>query len=131
MQRFSHGTRAGIRTKVLPLSPLCPTVQTDSRVSILAREKNIGVGFIVPQQDVVRRLVVFDEVVLQQQGIHLGRGYSHLYFLDARHQRHGFFGKSAGPEIAANPVLKIAGLTDIEQFVAGIIHLVDTRPGGQ
>ena len=106
-------------------------MQGDSRVGVFAREKNIGIGFIVTQQNVVGRPVAFDQVVFKQQRIHLGRGHRNLNIAYARHQRHCLCSEASRAEIAADPVFEVSRLADVEKLAVFVVHLVDTRPAGQ
>ncbi len=131
MQRLAHCAGAGIGAEVLPLASLGAAVQRQARKPVLAGQEDIGITLVVPQQDIVRRLVGLDQVVLQQQRVHLGGGNGDLYLLNAHHQGHGFLGQAAGAKVAAHPVFQIARLAHVQQLVLGVVHLVNPRPRGQ
>ena len=131
VQGGAHRARTGVRAKILAFATLGTAVQTQSGPAILAAEINIGIGFIVFQADVIWRPVLFDQVVLQQQRIHLGSGHRDFNVTDAIDQGHGLRCEPACPEVAGHPVLQVLGLAHVQQLTVPVEHLVDARPAGQ
>ena len=89
------------------------------------------VGLVVLQLDVVPRLVLFDEAVLEQQGIHLRLDHDEADvgdFLDEEPGLAVLVGLLA--EVAGHP-LEALGLADVQQGALRIIVLVDPRLVGQ
>ena len=123
IQAVAHGAGAGIGAEVAALPALGAPVQGEPR-KLAVRQVDIGVGFVVTQQDVVDRLVLLDQVVLQQQRLDLAVQHSDLDVGDVGHHRHGFRLQPAGAEVAGNPVFQVFGLAHVQQPPLGVVHLV-------
>src|SRR5690606_14513504 len=54
-ETFADGAGTGIGTEIAPLGLLRAAVQAQPRISVQAGEIYVGVGFVVTQQDIVRR----------------------------------------------------------------------------
>src|SRR5690554_418604 len=63
---LAHRPTVGIRTKEPALTAGGTTVIRDARVFMPA-EHQVGIGFVIPEQNVVARLESLDQVVLKQQ----------------------------------------------------------------
>ncbi|MCY1415477.1 hypothetical protein D9M71_309610 [compost metagenome] len=94
---------------------------------VAVTEMHIGVGLIVPQQDVVGRPPFLDQRLLQKQRLGFVGGDGRFDLGDLAHQR-GSLGRQAGfAEVAGQTLLEVLRLPYIKQFAAGIEHPVDTR----
>ena len=86
------------------------------------------VGLVVLQLDVVPRLVLLDEAVLEKQGVHLGGHHDEPDVGDLLDEQPGLavlVGLLA--EVAGHALLEAFGLSDVEQGALCIIVLVDPR----
>ena len=101
------------------------------REGVLPGQLHVRVALVVPQQDVVRRPVLLDEVVLQDQGLQL-RGADHeLQVPDPRHQPPGLGVQLLGVEVALHPVAQHLGLAHVEQRARLVPVQVHPGLGGQ
>src|SRR5690606_11617439 len=89
-------------------------------------EKNIGITFVVTQHDVVRRTLILDEVLLEQQSLGFAVGQRGLDAVDLVDQGQRLVIKTAATEVVAQSLLEILRLTDIERLAVGIQHAIDT-----
>jgi hypothetical protein len=62
----------------------CTAEEAQPRV-FMAGQQQVGIGLVVPEQDVVLGRQALDQVVFQQQGFRLGAGHRGLDVADARH----------------------------------------------
>ncbi|MNQ41363.1 hypothetical protein D3C85_550370 [compost metagenome] len=126
IEALADGARAGIGAEVAALLLLGPTMDAQAR-KVAVTEMHIGVGLIVPQQDVVGRPPFLDQRLLQKQRLGFVGGDGRFDLGDLAHQR-GSLGCQAGfAEVAGQTLLEVLGLPYIKQFAAGIEHPVDTR----
>ncbi len=72
-QTFADGTGAGIGAEIASGAFLLPALHAQAGKFVVA-EQYIGVGFVIAQQDVVGRTPLFDQVLLQQQGLGFAGG---------------------------------------------------------
>ena len=86
------------------------------------------VGLVVLELDVVSRLVLFDEAVLEEQGVHLGGHHDEPdvgNLLDEQPGLAVLVGLLA--EVAGHSLLEAFGLADVEQCALRIIVLIHPR----
>ena len=50
---------------------------------VIAREVDVGIGLVVLEIDIVRGSILFDQVMLEQQGITLSSGYRDLNIVNS------------------------------------------------
>ncbi|MNO75440.1 hypothetical protein D3C76_664860 [compost metagenome] len=125
-EAFANGTGAGVWAEVSALGLFRTAMDAQAR-EVAVRQKHVGVGFIVAQQDVVRRPPFLDQVLLQQQRLGLVGGDGGLDLGDAAHQRSGL-GRQAGfAEIAGQALLEVFGLAHVEQPRLGVEHTINAR----
>src|SRR5690554_5831842 len=86
IQTFSHRTGAGIGSEITPLLAPGTALKANCRVCIPVGYQNIGIGFIVAQQNVVWRTLLLDQVLFQQQRFRFTAGYRDLNPLYACNQ---------------------------------------------
>jgi len=86
-----------------------------------------GIGFVVLQVDIVARLVFFDEVVLEQQGVVLGFYQHRADIADLPHQHGDAVVIVVFIEIATDPSLQVLCLTDVEDLSFCIEKLIHAR----
>ena len=104
------------------------TSDEDLGVSITERELDVGIGFVVAQQDVEARLALLDEVVLKGQCLVLV-GDEDVFNVDCLAHEGAGFGvglrgfKKIGPDAAAE-VLRLADIDDLALWI-----LVEVDPG--
>ncbi len=132
-QAFADRAGARIGAEVASRLLLRAPVNTQSW-KLTGREEHIGIGLIVPQQDVVRRSPLFDQGLLEQQRLGLVGGDGGFDLSDLGHQGGGLRRLARLAEIAGQTLLEILGFADVEKFGLRIEHAVDARPaaaGGQ
>ena len=86
------------------------------------------VGLVVLQLDVVPRLVLLDEAVLEKQGVHLGGHHDEPDVGDLLDEQPGLavlVGLLA--EVAGHPLLEAFGFADVQQGALRIIVLIHPR----
>ena len=84
---------------------------------------------VVPQQDVVARLVALDEVVLEGERLHLGVGDHEVEVRDLRdtHVAALRVDGAAGLEIRPHAVAEHTGLADVEDLALGVLEQCTRR----
>ena len=97
----------------------------------MARQQQVGIGLVVPEEDVVLGTQPFDEVVLQQQGFGLGAGDGGLDVPDARHHVADAGRQVRLLEVAGNPLLQVPGLAHVEHRAVLSHHAIHAGQVGQ
>ena len=75
--------------------------------------------------------MLFDQVVLKQQGIDLSARHRHLDILNSINQCHGLSREPTCAKITRHAIFKIFCLTNVQQIALFSVHLIDTRPRRQ
>jgi len=90
-------------------------------------ETEVGIVLVVPEDDVVARMVLLDQGGLKDERLELGVGHDGLEVGDLADQHLGFF--SLGPllKIRAHPAPEGKGLAHIDNVALSIFHEVDAR----
>ena len=127
--QVEHGVHAldvGVGPKIF--APVLPhlTGGKDAGKALLF-EHDEGVGLVVFELDVVDRLVLFDHVVLQQQGVGLARGHNPLHIPNFLHQQPRLAVVILLGEVTGDAFLEVFGLADVQQFSVPIEVLIDAR----
>ena len=87
-----------------------------------------GISLGILEEYVVVRLVLFDEIVLQKQGIGFGIHYRKLGVSDLGDKQAGFDVESLrGHEILGHPLMEVLGLTHINHLPRGIVVAINPR----
>ncbi|MNL06415.1 hypothetical protein D3C87_1270500 [compost metagenome] len=124
-QAFANRPGAGIRTEVLTLGLFRPAMDAQAR-ECAVREKDVGVGFVVAQQNVVGRPPLLDQRLLKQQGFgFIGRD-RRFDLGDTRHQGRGLGGEPGLAKVARQTTLEVLGLADVEQARIAVEHAIHT-----
>ena len=130
LDAFPHRHRVGERPVVAVVLLLRTTMERQPRIGI-ARQHDVGVGFVVAEQHVVARHQRLDEIVFQQQRLRLGACHSGFDARDlGNHQARARAGQIL-LEIGGNALLQVACLADINDLAGGIDHAVDAGQVGQ
>ncbi|MCY1526627.1 hypothetical protein D9M68_616630 [compost metagenome] len=124
VEAFANRPRAGVRAKIAAFLLLRPTVDAQPWV-IAIREKYVGIGLIVAQQDVVGRPPLLDQCLFEQQGFGFIGGNRGFDLDDPGHQRSGLRRQTALAEVARQAFLQVFRLADIEQLGVRIEHAVN------
>ncbi len=99
-------------------------MQAQPREVIVTGEKHVRVGFVVPQQNIVRRTVSLDQALFQQQRFGFITRDRGIDLLNAGDQRFGLWAEPGLAKIAGQALFQIAGLADIQKFAVGIEHAI-------
>ena len=92
----------------------------------LVGQFDVRVGLVVAEQDVIARLVLLDEVVLERQGLFFVIEEDVVDGSGGVDQAGGLaFREPLVAEIAADPVTEILRLSDIEDLAGGVLVEVD------
>ena len=94
---------------------------------LIPGQLHIGVGLVVPEEDVEGRVQALDEVVFQQQGFGLGAGHGGIDAADAAHHEGDAGAGNGALEIGRNALLQVLRLADIEHLALGVEHAIDPR----
>ena len=92
----------------------------DTRVG-LGGDQDVGIGFAVPQQNVVGGLVFFDEIVFENQGFNFGLGEDVFEINDLADHFLGFGVMGTG-KIGAHAVFQHFSLADIDNAPRLVAH---------
>ena len=85
MQCGPNRSCTGVRPEVLAFFALWSPVEAQLGPFVIAREVDIGIGLVVLEIAVIRRAILFDQVMLEQQGIAFGGGDSDLNIVNSSH----------------------------------------------
>ncbi|MCY1367647.1 hypothetical protein D9M69_545910 [compost metagenome] len=125
-QAFADRAGTRIRPEILALGLFRAAMNAQAR-KLSVGEKDVGVGFIVAQQDVIGRAPFLDQRLLKQQGFGFVGGDRRLDLGDTRHQRGGLGGKPGLAKVARQAILEVLRLADVEQPRFAVEHAVHTR----
>ncbi len=103
-------------------------IERDARV-LVARDVDERKALVVLEQDVVARLVLLDQVELEQQRLGLRRGDRDFDARHLRQHRHRLVGVDAAVEIARHAVAQVPRLADVEDPAVLVEHAVHARLG--
>src|SRR5690606_21112069 len=67
-QAFPHRIDTGIGAKILAFFLFGAAVKTQPRIGLSRRKVDVGIGFVIPQQHIVRWAILFDKVLFENQG---------------------------------------------------------------
>ncbi|MCY1414599.1 hypothetical protein D9M71_300530 [compost metagenome] len=124
-QAFANGTGAGVWAEILALLLLGAAVDGEAR-ELGVRQEHIRVGFVVTQQDVVRRPPFLDQRLLEQQRFGFIGDDGGFDLGDTRHQGRGLGRQACLAKIAGQALLEVLGLAYIKQARLVIEHPIDT-----
>ena len=107
-----------------------PAHQGEPGIPGIQVEPDIGIAFVVLQQNIILGLVPLDQGALQHQGLELAVRQDHIKVVDLTHHGPGLFGVAGQiQKILADPVPQRLGLAHIDHRVGGVHH--DIHPGMQ
>ena len=98
---------------------------------MIGADVNIGETLVVPQQHVEPRLKLLDQVVFEQQRLCFGRRHRHIDVANLAQHPQGLGRLRPALEITADPAFEVPGFTDIQHFIIGPQHSVNTGFAGQ
>ena len=113
LHRLLHRPCAGKRTEVLVLLVDCAAVIGHARI-VAAGQLQVGIGLVVPEQNVEARLLRLDQVVLEQQGLGLAAHDGGLHARDAADHDTDARALVVLLEIARDALLQVARLAHVE-----------------
>jgi len=110
-----------------------PTRDEDFWVAVGERELDVGVSFVVAQEDVEARLALLDQVVFEGQGFAL-IGDEDVFDVDGlAHERAGLGvgGLVGGEEVRTHARAQVLGLAHIDDLALGVLVEVAAGAGGE
>ncbi|MNS77091.1 hypothetical protein D3C72_1106650 [compost metagenome] len=122
-QTFADRAGAGVRTEILALGLFRTAMNAQAR-KLSVGEKDIGVGFVVAQQDVIGRAPFLDQRLLKQQGFGFVGGDRRLDLGDTRYQCGGLGGKPGLAKVTRQAILEVLRLADVKQPRFAVEHAV-------
>ena len=103
----------------------------DARIT-LGRQLDVRIGLVVAQQDVVARLPLLDQVVLERQRFFFVVDLDEVDVARFVDQRAGFdVGQTVIEEIAADAGAKVLGLADVDHRPVGVFVQIHSGRGRQ
>ena len=91
-----------------------------------------GIGLGILQEDIVTRFILLDKVVFQQQRIRLGIHHAVLRIGDLAYEDTGLGRQPlSGDEVLCHPLVKVFGLSHINNLPLGVIVTVDAGGMGK
>ena len=129
-QRATHALGARERSEVLGAVALDLANESKSREVVRAVDANEQVGLVVLEPQVVGRLVLLDERVLEQQGLFGRAGRDHVHVGRTTHEQpHEEATVAALAEVAAGAAAQIGRLADVEHAPLVITPAIDPGSG--
>jgi len=112
--------------KILPFFLFSAPMKSKSW-PFLVRNKNIRVGFIISQHDVVGRMLLLNQILFKYQCFCFSCSNRHFNARNTlyKHLCLGCMGLTA--KVTTYSVFKIFCLADIEDLLIFVIHLIDAR----
>jgi hypothetical protein len=121
-----------IRTVVSAAVSAQPPRHKHLRVTVRERQLHVGIGLVVPQQDVEARLALLDEVVLKRQRLVLIVDQDVVDVDRLPHQRSGFGVRLRGlQQVRPYPRAQVLGLPDVNHLAVGILVQIHAGPRWQ
>lgn len=122
----SPGIRVGTKIEVSPRTDA--TGHCESGIGFGPGKTEIGVGFIVTEKNIEPGAVLFDQGILENQGVEFASGDECINVRDPL----GHFPDAGGGwacflEVGPDPVLQTLGFPDIKDFVLLSFHQIDAR----
>ena len=102
-----------------------------TRKLLLRMNFNIGIRFIVFQENIVLGLVFFDEIVFQPQRVDFRLGDNVVKVRDMLHHRGDLLGLFGAVKILAHSVFKHARLSDVDDDSVLVQHDIHARTVGK
>ena len=94
----------------------------------LGGQLNVGIRFVVAQQDVVARLVLLDQVVFKRQRLFFVVDLNDLDVPGFADQRAGLdVSQAIVIEVAANAAAQVFGFTNVDDGPVGVLVEIDSR----
>ena len=93
----------------------------------MAGQLDIRVTFIIPKQDVIAGIQVFNQVIFQYQRFTFCARVDDLYRLNMTHHGLRLWGKAGFAKIARQAFFQVLGFTYIDHLTLFINHAIDTR----
>ena len=91
------------------------------------RQKHIGIGLIVAQQNVVRRAPFLDKRLLKQQRLGFIGGNGGFYLRDTCHEGSCFRRQAGFAKVAGQTLFQVLGLTHVKQPCIAVKHAIHAR----
>ena len=113
VERAPHLLGVGVGAEVGAVAAVALAREVDARELLVEGDRDVGVGLVVAQADVEARLVLLDEVLLEQQRLRLGGGDRGLDRVDEGHQLRRAVPGAPG-EVRGDALLERARLADID-----------------
>ena len=129
MDKFNHQIHRvaeTVRTIVIAPFLIDGACLEDTRVGF-SRDADAGIRLAVFEQDIVMRLILLDEVVLQQKSILLRVHYHIAYIRNMRHQLARLAALMVFLEITIHPSMQVFGFTHIDYLPLCIEVLIHAR----
>ena len=126
---FEHGFhRLHRRVRPIVLTAIaCEVPQAVNTREALLSNGDVRIAFVVLEIDVVARLMLFDQIVFQQQCIPFGIRDDGAYVRDFAHHGGDACAVVVLREIRADPFTQILGFADVENLTILIYMLVHPR----
>ncbi len=124
LHAFAH--RAGVRERaeIMVARIEAAAVKREPR-KFVAGQRQVRIGFIVPEKNVVARRQRLDQVVLEQQRLGLGarhRGFDRMHL--AQHQSDARRDARLLVKIRRDALLEVTGFADIERVAVRAQHAI-------
>ena len=128
LQAFMDCRHVCIRPKIAGTILQYPSRDEDAGIFFLQGDLYIGIALVVLEADIVARTVLLDEIALQNQGFHLGRGHNGFKIRNPCHHCPDFWRVALILlKILAHPILQDDGLAHVDDFPMGILHEINSR----
>ena len=124
-EAFAHRVGTRIWPEIAPRQVAGAAMECQPWIVLATGQVNIWVAFAVAQKNVVARLQRLDQLRLQQQRLALGARHGDIDTSDLRHHRGDARLHPRLQEIAADALLEIAGLADIQQLTGRVEMTID------
>ena len=130
LERGAHALGVAVGTEVRPVPAVALAREVHPRKVLVERDRDVGIGLVVPQADVEARLVLLDEVLLGQQRLGLGVDDERLDLIDDVDQT-GASTRARIGEVRGHPLADRLRLAHVDDLAAGVAEQVNAGLVGQ
>ena len=117
--------RAGIRSEILCTVGSARPRHHKARIFLPGRHLDIRIGLCILQKDIIARVVLLDQYILQRERLHLGVTEIEIKILHRTDHLLGLDILFTVLKILRNAVLQLGGFADIDDRAGGVFHDID------
>ena len=134
LERRAHALGVGVGAEVRAVAAVALAGEVDAGELLVERDRDVRIGLVVAQADVQARLVLLDEVLLDEQRLGLGMDDERLDLVDRRDHlaaRPQMRSPPAPGEVRGDALADRLRLADVDDLALGVAEQVDAGLVGE